>query len=120
MAVRIKELINSIIRIRDMADGAVSFKSKCRATRANVMHLWEFLDDLKDLEHSHASALEESLEVVKAVLLKAEQVVKDNSQLGWLEEFWTMYEMASEFNELERRFLHGRKGAIALQLLHIN
>lgn len=118
MAVHIKELIDKIKWIRDMADGAVSFKSKCRATRANSVHLWEFLYDLEDLEEDHASTLEEPLKVVRDVVVKAEQFVKDHSQLGWLQEFWTMGKVAFEVCELEREFMHAQRGAIIHPFLH--
>lgn len=119
MVIHISELMSEIYGIKHMADGAVSFKSKCRAMRANAMHLLEFLYDLVGVEKSHAGTLEHPLKVVKDVLLEAEQFVKRISQLGWLQEVWKMKKTASEVHVLERKFTHAQKGTIT-PFLHID
>lgn len=120
MAVRIKDLIDKIKAISLMADGAVSFKSKCRATRANARFFWELLVDLEALEEDQANVLEEPLKVVEAVLVVAERTVESACQLGWFQEWLKTEEITFAVCELERRFMRAHKGTtMILSLSHL-
>ena len=100
----IEQLIFTVGRIEGLADRAISFKSKCWATRALAMRVFEYLHDFKAFEAKNADILENPLTQVEAVLEKAKKLMLKASRIGWLEELWKIQQMDKKFHDLEMEF----------------
>ena len=100
----IDQLIFTVEMIERLADGAISFKSKCWATRALARRVWEHLQYFKPYEAESADILETPLTQAEAVLEKAKEMTSEASKVGWLEEFWKMQQMDKKFHDLEMEF----------------
>ena len=104
MAPLIDQLIFTVEMIEGLADGAISFKSKCWATRALARRVLEYLEDFKPYEAESADILETPLTEAGVVLEKAKEMTAEASKVGWLEEFWKMQQMDKKFHYLEMEF----------------
>ena len=100
----IDQLIFTVVRIESLADGAVSFKSKCWATRALARRVLEYLCDFKAYEAENADILEAPLTEVETVLDKAKELMLKASKIGWLGVVFDTQQMGKKFHQLETQF----------------
>ena len=100
----IEQLIFMVGTIEGLTDRAISFKSKCWATRALARRVFEYLSDFKAYEAENADILEIPLTQVEAVLEKAKELMLKASRIGWLEELWKIKQMDMKFHELDMEF----------------
>lgn len=104
MPTLIDQLIFTVGEIGGLADEAISFKSKCRATRALAIRVFEYLHDFKEYEAENTDILEVPLTQVDTVLKKAKEMLLEASRIGWLKELWKIQQMDKKFHDLEMEF----------------
>lgn len=99
-----EQLIFTVGEIGWLADGAISFKTKCRATKALAMRVFEYLHDFKAYQVGNADILKAPLAQVEAVLHKAKEMTLKASRMGWLDELCKTQQIEKEFHSLEMEF----------------
>ena len=100
----IEQLISTVGEIGWLADMAISFKSKCWATKALAMRVFEYLHYFKPCEAENANILEAPLTEAGRVLEKAKEMTLEASRIGWLEEVFDAQRMGRKFHDLEIEF----------------